>query len=314
MFEYETWYQINPSLKNPLKVSDESVGMDDFGYRAFTRAAQENRLFIIVRGINPGSLKYLTKKGYQPKLQDCKPKTAQHTAVQGLVVNPFANPRFFSTNKKDATKYFRDLVISQTGFGQLDKKDRIEDFENMSKRESRRCDGHNRWGDWLNQLYKAGLSRYGVETKGHYRGVVIYRRSMGDKAKWVSGDWDLKDVFKSPDDGLQPFIAENQFTPNLQHFHSPYFPAAQKSINQTYNKPVINHGDEVNLQDHVEDELFVFGPTPESLPRILNHLCPWSDQLKKQSLETCVRLKGEHNIRGFYRQIGRNISDGFRWI
>ena len=344
-FQYEFWSRIDDYRKSPQNLNDNSVGMDEFGARAFTMAAQKLDVYIIVRGINPGSLRYIHKKGrFQPKLQDCKPKTAQHTDVQGLVVNPFANPRFFSTKTNGAKKEYQKFLtgIIKNAMSKMGGSEKKNYCDFIPKGKSKKD------GSILNHLYEEGHSKYGMVTTGRFKGVLKYRKYKGAKMKLVCGDWDLKDVFKNPGDHLMPVVESNPHTPELYHTRAPEVQAVEEVVNGEYGSEVINHGDEVNFKDHVEDELFVFVPKPALLSLFIGHdpgstrsipgitgsitatdpvvannrrmirsgIGDWRHYLEKEVdllTDNCIRIEGLHNIQRFYDLIGRDLTNGFRF-
>jgi len=89
--------------------------------RVFLQAAQELKLWILVRRTNSESLQYIGRGGYMPKPIDCKAKSADYNVgpaqVAGLVVDPTLQPLAFSPKKllqanKEWRKYGRPMLAS----------------------------------------------------------------------------------------------------------------------------------------------------------------------------------------------------------
>jgi hypothetical protein len=88
----------------------EEDGIDHRARNIFCYAAEALNVTIVVRAINPGSLKYLGKPGFQPKLQDCHPKTAEYgtkSGVEGLVVSPYARADCFPSKAVTARQMYK---------------------------------------------------------------------------------------------------------------------------------------------------------------------------------------------------------------
>lgn len=77
-----------------MRAQDEAI---------FSDAARDLELWILVRGTNPHSLKYIGMPGYRPKGITCKAKTANYDVdgykLAGLVTSPFIHPKAFPTHK-----------------------------------------------------------------------------------------------------------------------------------------------------------------------------------------------------------------------
>ena len=70
----------------------------------FAAAALAIGVYILVRGTNEASLKYIPDPLCIPKPIDCKAKTADEGPLAGLVVDPIENPAAFSRGRRKAAK------------------------------------------------------------------------------------------------------------------------------------------------------------------------------------------------------------------
>jgi hypothetical protein len=75
---------------NDIRVQDQAV---------FAAAALQIGVYILVRGTNEASLKYIPDPLFIPKPIDCKAKTADKGALAGLVVDPRVNAEAFSEKR-----------------------------------------------------------------------------------------------------------------------------------------------------------------------------------------------------------------------
>jgi hypothetical protein len=77
-------------VKNDIRAQDQDV---------FAAAAVKIGVYILVRGTNEASLKYIADPLSIPKPIDCKAKTADDGDLAGLVVDPRVNPGAFSKGR-----------------------------------------------------------------------------------------------------------------------------------------------------------------------------------------------------------------------
>ena len=88
-------------MKNDIRPQDRSV---------FAAAAVQIGVYILVRGTNKASLKYVQDPRFIPKPIDCKLKTADQGDLAGLVVDPVLNPQAFSEKRREkAVKWIGTL-------------------------------------------------------------------------------------------------------------------------------------------------------------------------------------------------------------
>ncbi len=73
-----------PAAKRGMRLSDDLV---------FRKLARKKKLIIIVRDSNPDALDYIGKKGYKPKPETLKAKTARSGKYKGLAVADPSDPR-----------------------------------------------------------------------------------------------------------------------------------------------------------------------------------------------------------------------------
>ncbi|MCH2203923.1 MAG: hypothetical protein MK102_18310 [Fuerstiella sp.] len=320
----------------------EKDGMDEKGAKIFLAAARMFDVTIMVRAMNPGSLRYLGQPGFQPKLPDCPPRIAENatnSGLEGLVVSPCARPQCFPDNIGDARKTYEKFVLSQ----HATESNYIEAQTRLQKQKSSSSVGVVSDGSSpdldarLNVCYEAGISPYGVETKGRYKGAVKYRGSLLMTPRYVCGGWSLKDIFRTPgelwesalredrwvrthldgqsrttDDGVQEsaFSCERSLgTGTAVHF----MPVAQ-FVNNAYNCQAINHGEEARVSDHSDDKIFVF-PNGKLITFQLQTLMGRYDRqhagARHQYLPDCFFVTGHSNIREIYDVIGRNLTGRF---
>ncbi len=86
-------------------MSRVTTGMREQDKSVFSTVAMQLKVWILVRGTNKASLKYVGQPGFAPKPVDCKPKTADTGGVSlaGLVVDPTVAPEAFSQGEKRTT-------------------------------------------------------------------------------------------------------------------------------------------------------------------------------------------------------------------
>lgn len=77
-------------MANDIRPQDQAV---------FAAAAVQIGIYILVRGTNEASLKYIPDPLTVPKPIDCKAKTADNGELAGLVVDPRVNQEAFSKNR-----------------------------------------------------------------------------------------------------------------------------------------------------------------------------------------------------------------------
>ena|ERR1700722_4769817 len=76
----------------------------------FAAAAVHLRVYILVRGTNQASLKYIGDPLFIPKPIDCKAKTADEGPLAGLVVDPRENLEAFSNDRRwEAYRWIAEL-------------------------------------------------------------------------------------------------------------------------------------------------------------------------------------------------------------
>ena len=78
-------------MNNDIRSEDKKV---------FAAAALEIGVYILVRGTNEASLKYISDPLCVPKPIDCKAKTADQGPLAGLVVDPRENGSAFSSKRR----------------------------------------------------------------------------------------------------------------------------------------------------------------------------------------------------------------------
>ncbi len=333
----------------------EQDGIDERAVRIFLEAAQVLDVTIVVRAISPGSLKYLGRPGFQSRLQDCQPKTAENTGstgVGGLVVSPFMRADCFPNMANTARSIYRHFVLHQ----QASEKKYADALQVLTDRQQGPQTQQNTAAEAesqtktvspyssrfvmhpldarLNMCFEAGLSPYGVETQGRYRGVLKHRGSPGIQSRYVCGDWNLKDIFRTPAEAWKPVLQENRSSRkylNSQHraadagiretafgnskasletATTAHFKQVAQFVNNAYNCPVVNHDEEVQQADHTNDEVFVFC-NASLLALQLQTYSRSVTAARNAYLPKCFLVKGQFNIAMFYECIGRNLAGRF---
>ena len=93
-------------MKNDIRAQDKAV---------FAAAAFQIGVYILVRGTNEDSLKYIQDPRFVPKPIDCKMKTADRGDLAGLVVDPVLNSDAFSDGRREkAVKWIATLPARYT--------------------------------------------------------------------------------------------------------------------------------------------------------------------------------------------------------
>jgi len=88
-------------VTNDIRPEDQAV---------FAAAAFQIGVYILVRGTNEESLKYVQDPRFVPKPIDCKMKTADKGDLAGLVVDPVINSKAFSEKRREkALKWIGSL-------------------------------------------------------------------------------------------------------------------------------------------------------------------------------------------------------------
>lgn len=193
----------------------------------FAQVAEQMQVWILVRGTNKASLKFIGKSGYAPKPVDCKAKTADLGGEKaGLVVCPILDPAAFS----EGTKTEKALAA---------------------------------WDEFAGKSWSLGsplpTKRVGfdIETaKNSYYGCV---RKNGN---YLHGDYDLYDVV-DPDDPTGGHRVEKLIN-GVAVSYSAKSLAAHLALNarfqETCHANLIQHGDQLSYEKHTDDLIIAFPP------------------------------------------------------
>jgi hypothetical protein len=93
-----------------------------------------------------------------------------------------------------------------------------------------------------------------------------------------------------------------------------HFDSVERFVNQQYGCEAINHGEEAQVTDHRDDELFVF--SNRHLIALRQRMTIGRQKIQQLpaetlNLPTCFLVKGKNNIGQFYEMIGRNLTARF---
>ena len=180
--------------------------------RKFSKMAQDNDQFIIVRDGNVDSMKFQGKKGYTPKPVTCKAKTAKFGPDAGTVVDP-THPRqaaFWDAAERAAADEGPDAL----------KKVRAD-----------RAKAADSWESFKTSQVDTPGSGYTVDPDG----VV---RLHGDK---VHGDYDLHGVFDGTSKDRVSFGSGAEGDPNVA-LASQRRQQMNETLNPGSNKEMVQHG------------------------------------------------------------------------
>ena len=193
----------------------------------FAQVAELMKVWILVRGTNKASLRFIGKSGYSPKPVECKAKTADQGGEKaGLVVCPILDPNAFSKG----TKTEKALAAWADFAGEK----------------------------WSQDTPLAGLpTGFDIETaKTSYYGCV---RKNG---MYLHGDYDLYDVV-DPEDPTGGSRVEKLIS-GVPVSYSANSLAAHRALNarfqKTCNANLVQHGDQLSYADHTDDLIIAFPP------------------------------------------------------
>ena len=193
----------------------------------FAQVAEQMKVWILVRGTNKASLKFIGKPGYSPKPVECKAKTADQGGEKaGLVVCPILDPDAFSKGKKTekALAAWADFAGKQ----------------------------------WSQSTPVTGLpAGFDIETaRTAYYGCV---RKNG---KYLHGDYDLYDVI-DPEDPTGGRRVEKLIN-GVAVLYTAKSLAAHLALNarfrETCNANLVQHGDQLSYGTHTDDLIIAFPP------------------------------------------------------
>lgn len=213
---------------------------------ALRDAASFHKCWILVRAINPSSIRYLDDPQYTPKPIDCKPKTADANVggkdLAGLVIAPGVH----------GAGAFRGGKFSKA----LDCWNSFLKSQNVPPCTDAKLTPKQRALKEAAALNKSGGDyQVDVDEKSKHFGCLRFQ------GKWIHGDYDLKDI-----------IIEGQERRNLaaveemrgqSHMRGPRFFQIRDFVNTRLGKPLIQHGGEAQYADHSDDTIDVFGPKGE---------------------------------------------------
>lgn len=160
--------------------------LNDMPYRikmAFQTVANRTRVSIWLRAPNPMMYKFLGQKGFHPKPEDCKAKTAKLGSLAGLVVSPNHVRSAFS-DIGDAQKYwneFRSIAFKEYGTSKVN----LED---------------TRYSSLLPQFYDIELS-----DKKYYGALKMLKSHPKNETEsdcYIHSDFDLMALFLRDERGI----------------------------------------------------------------------------------------------------------------
>jgi hypothetical protein len=210
---------------------------------AFRDAAASQNCWILVRAINPSSIRYLDDPQYTPKPIDCKPKTADADCggknLAGLVIVPGIHgaPAFRGGKFSKALDCWNSFLKSQNVAPCSDGK------LNPKQRSLKEADALNRSG---------GDYQVDVDERSRHFGCLKFQR------KWIHGDYDLKDIILEGQE--QRNLAAVEEMRGQAHMRGPRVYKVRDFVNTRLGKPLIQHGGEAQYADHTDDTIDVFGP------------------------------------------------------
>jgi len=236
---------------------------------AFRDAASFENCWILVRAINPSSIRYLDDPQYTPKPIDCKPKTADADVsgknLAGLVIVPgIHGPPAFRGGK------FSKAIDCWNSFLQSHGITPCPDMKlNQRQRALKEAEALNR---------SRGDYQVDVDERSKHFGCLRFQ------GKWIHGDYDLKDIILEGQE--QRNLAAIEEIRGQPHMRGPRFYKIRDFVNTRLGKPLIQHGGEAQYADHTDDTIDVFGPKGQH-----------------------TQLSGAAEIAQWYQQFERDVID-----
>ncbi|WP_342363009.1 hypothetical protein [Terrarubrum flagellatum] len=239
------------------RISEEFFRPSEFAL--FKRTARLFKVYIAVRRINKKSLEYIGAKGYQPKLIDCKAKSAKNDvtvegkrySTAGLVVDcdllKAHLPEIFGAGKiKKAQEAWTDFVgsgrIAPLSFYGADGKAPIS---------------YNHGFSYFTELDK---------NNKHYGCIRHSPSGQTRGGKYVHADYDLYAVVPADDPSANVFVREERL--GQPHSRSPQQMDVQNYITAQV-AGLVNHGEQDTFKRDLDDELDVFYPDGETVKAVL---------------------------------------------
>jgi hypothetical protein len=236
---------------------------------AFRDAASFENCWILVRAINPSSIRYLDDSQYTPKPIDCKPKTADADVggknLAGLVIVPGIHgpPAFRGSKFNKALDCWNSFLKSHRLAPSQDPR------LNARQRALSEADALNRLrGDYTVDL----------DEKSKHFGCLRFQRM------WIHGDFDLKDIILEGQERRN--LAAIEEMRGQPHMRGPRLYKIQDFVNSRLGKTLIQHGGEAQYADHSDDIIDVFGPKGQH-----------------------TQLSGASEIAKWYQERGRGVID-----
>ena len=191
---------------------------------AFSQAARQYGLWILVRRTNPASLRYVGLAGYVPKPIECKAKTADLDVnggqLAGLVADPnLCRSAFRPTKIETALRCWQQLV----------------DEQHVGKP-----------GALYTVVTDKASPKYGaLQLKGSF----------------IHGDYDLYDVI-DPSQAYRNLAAVETLS-GQPHMRGPNFYKVQHYVNGLIGSNMVQHGGAIQYSDHSDEDIDAFGPEGE---------------------------------------------------
>lgn len=194
----------------------------------FAQVAQQMHVWILVRGTNKASLKFIGRKGFLPKPVECKAKTADQGGEKaGLVVCPLLDRDAFSAGKKT------EKALAE-------------------------------WTKFAGEKWTAGAPSTGLPpgfdidmARGPHFGCV--RKN----SQYLHGDYDLYDVVDPEDPAGETRV--EKLVNGVAVSYSARSLAAQQALNAKFVSNMVQHGDHLSWNDHTDDLIVAYGPEAERI-------------------------------------------------
>jgi hypothetical protein len=227
-------------------------------FELFKRTAKIFRVYIAVRRINKDSLPYIGAAGYEPKLVDCKAKTAK----SDVTIN---GKRYRTAGLVVDCEVFRLQVAELFTAPKVKKSlEAWEDFVATRKRAPLSfydADGQ------APMRYDHGYSYFTqLDPKDPHYGCIRRSPSGGGRGgKYIHADYDLYAVV-SPDDTENVFVREERL--GQPHSRSKHQMNVQNYIT-SHIPGLINHGEQDTFKRDLDDEIDLFYPDGKHVEAVI---------------------------------------------
>jgi hypothetical protein len=221
-------------------------GMRLQDFAAFQQAAQHYKVYILVRGTNVASLRYISDPRCCAKRLDCKAKTAdkdvfvagRERQTAGLVTDP----TIVGSSAYEDRKYAKALQEWEKCKPLL----ATNAFDAAGKPQA---------------LYFASGKFYGVQLdpQSDFYGCVMFSTmSSVPGARYIHGDYDLYAIVPANDVGRTVMVFETML--GQDHARSQEFIDVQNYVNRLLERPMVLHGDQEKYAEHSDEQVYAFFP------------------------------------------------------